>query len=860
MEIKKAYYLQRDELLAQWGEQGLSSKEAAGRLEKEGPNKLPREEGPTAFSRFINQLADPMVVILLVAAAISAFLGQWTDSGIIGLVVAVNALLGMYQEGKAAKAAEALEQLHSEKATVLRDGIRQLIPGEQLVVGDHVFLSAGDAAPADLRLLYAEEMQCDESMLTGESEPVNKTWQSLVPDSQDPPISSQSNMVFMGCPILCGKGEGIVTATGSNSSLGKIAGLLSDTGRQTTPLQKRLAGLSRILTIAVCAICALIFLLSVIGRHPDASQLINGFMLAISLAVAAIPEGLVVVVTLVLSLGMKNMSRRKAIIRRLAAVETLGSVQIICTDKTGTLTCNRMSVCRSSGCERETARAVYLCNNAVINEKQRLGSPTELALLDYGERHGWNSSRAEQFPRCGEIPFDSSRKLMTTFHHHKTASGTKQKLSFTKGAPEKVLDLCSWYLDDQGNRQPLDQKQRQQILEDNQKMADEALRVLAAAAGEGENSDPDRHKLVFLGLLGLADPPRPEAAAAVKQAQSAGIKVVMVSGDQAQTAAAIARKLGILRKGDLVISGSQLAEMDNRQLSRALPKIAVFARVLPEDKLRIVRLWQQRGKVTAMTGDGVNDAPALKAADIGCAMGRCGSEVSRRAAHLVLADDNFATILAAVGEGRRIYENIRKAIAFLLSSNLAEVLAIFAASLIGIKLFCPIHLLWINLITDCFPAIALGMEQADKRMMQRPPNDSKSSIFSGGIGWDILWQGALAGALTIAAFAWGAPQGEAVAMSMAFICLSAAELAQAFNMRELERSSLFLQRPNPLLAFSALAAAGLNCLLLYVPALANVFRLAPLSLRQLAISMMLGLAMIPCVELAKLLKRLWLRH
>ncbi|MBQ3287449.1 MAG: cation-translocating P-type ATPase [Firmicutes bacterium] len=842
------------------GERGLSRAEATRRLREQGENLLPAAPPPSLVRRFLGQLTDPMVMVLLLSALLSSFLGEWTDAAIIAGVVLANAALSLFQEGRAERATAALARLTAEEARVRRQGEVLIVPGRELVVGDVVLLEAGDVVPADLRLLSAFDLRCDESSLSGEALPAEKSAAACPPPApgRETPLSDRSCLAFMGCPVTRGRGEGVVVACGPHTVMGRMAGLMDGESSPPTPLQRRLNELSRKLSLGVGAICLLVFVLSLLrgGCRP-----LDAFLLAVSLAVAAVPEGLVVVVTLVLSLGVAAMSRKNALARSMSAVESLGAVQVICADKTGTLTQNRMTVTAWVGPPRLLAEAGALCSHVSSGGEGLVGEPTETALAAFAA--AWGVALEEAALRCpllSELPFDSGRKLMSTLHRRE--GSTRQ---YTKGAFERVLERCTAAVDDKGRPLPLDEERRRLWQDKAEEMAGKGLRVLAAAFRDGL-AEPAEEGLTLIGLYGISDPPRPGAAEAVAAAKAAGVTTMMISGDNAMTATAIGRELGLLPKEgplppDAVISGEALSSLSDRELTQRLARVRVFARVTPEDKLRIVKLWQKKGRAVAMTGDGVNDAPALTAADIGVGMGKNGAEVCRRASGLVLADDDFSTIVAAIREGRRIYDNIRRAIQFLLSSNLAEVLTIFAASCLGLSLFLPVHLLWINLITDCLPAVALGLEAAAPDVMKRPPRARNESVFAGGMAGAILRHGCYMAGLTLAAFYLGAAGcrdcagSAAAATAMAFVTLSTSELLQAWNMRS-GRDSLFsLPTSNPALAAAVLVSIGLDLLLLYWPPLSAVFYLTPLTPRQLLLSAALSFAIVPLVELDKLMVR-----
>ena len=855
------------------GPQGLTPREAASRLARQGKNKLKEGKKESWFQRFLQQMADPMIIVLLAAAAVSGLTAacageSFADVFIILAVVLINALLGVYQESKAEKAIEALQKMTAAQSRVVRGGHVQTVHSEDLVPGDVVLLEAGDAVPADGRLLEAVALKIEEAALTGESLPVEKS-EAALPGGRAAPLGDRHCMAYMGSAVSYGRGKLLITATGMNTEMGRIAGVLAATVQGKTPLQQKLMALSKALSALVLAICVFIFGFGLWEAGTvDLPTVLSTFMVAVSLAVAAIPEGLAAVVTIVLSVGVTKMSRQGAVIRRLTAVETLGCAQVVCSDKTGTLTQNKMQVRQHYGPEKSLARALALCTDAELGANGKAqGEATECALVEYAASLGLpKNTLAIGAPRVGELPFDSERKLMSTFHKEKGRTDVTQ---FTKGAPDVLLGRCTHWLRD-GLPVPLTQGDRAAILAENQRMAGAALRVLAAAqrAWPAMPARPEpavcEQQLTFLGLVGMMDPVRPEVAPAIRQCRAAGIRPVMITGDHKDTAAAIGRELGILTGPGGAITGMELERMSDAELARRVPEFSVYARVQPQHKVRIVKAWRARGCVTAMTGDGVNDAPALKSADIGVGMGLTGTDVTKNVADMVLADDNFATIVAAVGEGRRIYDNIRKAIQFLLASNMSEVLSIFTATLLGISLLGPAHLLWINLITDCFPALALGMERAEENVMRRPPRPRSEGIFAGGLGFDVAWQGLLVTALTLAAYfagvfsetgLWQVTQSGA-GVSMAFLTMSMAEIFHSFNMRSQRGSVFALKGQNMYLWGAMLGSLLLSTGVLFWPPAAAAFGFEAITLAQYGTAMGLALAIIPLVELCKAILRL----
>ena len=870
----KFYTDSRDDVLRAVSatETGLSAAEAEKRLEKNGKNKLKAAKKDSLIKRFFMQMADPMILILLAAAAISAVTSIYegeapTDVFIILFVVIVNAVLGVYQESKAEKAIEALQEMSAATSKVLRDGKVVQVKSEDLVVGDVVLLEAGDAVPADGRLLESASLKIEEAALTGESVPVNKFIDIIhLRDGAEVPLGDRKNMVYMGSTVVYGRGSFVVTATGMDTEMGKIADALANASDGQTPLQLKLTQLSKILTWMVLGICAVIFAVQLLRYGRGFDTVMHAFMVAVSLAVAAIPEGLAAVVTVVLSIGVTNMSKRNAIIRRLTAVETLGCAQIICSDKTGTLTQNKMTVVDHYG-ENESllASAMALCSDAELNADGSVtGEPTEAALVAYAAKLGLKKTELKsKFPRVGEAPFDSGRKMMSTLHH---AGG--RVVQYTKGAPDEVLRRCTRYIKD-GHEMPMTENVRAEILAANKAMADRALRVLAAALRTYDRAPAStepaalENELCFVGLVGMIDPVRPEVKAAIEECHRAGIRAIMITGDHIDTATAIAKELGILEGGKRAITGAELSAMSDAEFEKVFRSIAVYARVQPEHKTRIVNAWRSAGYVTAMTGDGVNDAPSIKSADIGVGMGITGTDVTKNVADMVLADDNFATIVGAVEEGRRIYDNIRKAIQFLLGSNMSEVLSIFISTLLGFTILEPVHLLWINLVTDCFPALALGMEKAEPGIMKRKPRPAKAGIFAGGMGFDIAYQGLMISALTILSYfighfmesgLWEITES-ADGMTMAFLTMSMAEIFHSFNMRSQRGSLISLKSTNALLNGAAIASLVLTTAVCEIPLLANAFGFTSVELSEYLVAIALAFLTIPLVELVKWVQR-----
>lgn len=851
----KEYEISTEKVLQESGstKQGLSESIAKERLQINGKNKLEEGKKKSLGKKIWEQIKDPMILVLIAAAIISGVFGEIADMIIILIVVVINAILGIVQENKAEKAIEALQNMSAPFSKVRRNNNVLKVKSEDLVKGDIVLLEAGDSVPADMRILEAASLKIEEAALTGESVPVDKCSDPLDNNPKDIPLGDRVNMAYMGTSVVYGRGEGVVIATGMNTEMGKIAGILSSAKEEKTPLQQKLAGLSKVLSIAVIGICVFIFLFNVIREGGfTGPHVFESFLTAISLAVAAIPEGLVVVVTVLLSIGVTRMSERNAIIRRMTAVEALGCTEIICSDKTGTLTQNKMTVIEHYGDSHLLSKAMYLCNDSQTDsEGIMMGDPTETALKEFAIKTGYSTD----IERIEEAPFDSIRKMMSTIH---LIHG--DIIQFTKGAPDEILSRCDSIIID-GKSIPLSEELRHNVLKKNHEMADKALRVLGAAFKTYTHL-PEKPKtqglecnMTFIGLTGMIDPIRPEVKTAIDECKEAGIRPIMITGDHRDTAIAIARDLGILQSEEQAITGSELSELSDEEFEEQINNIVVYARVQPEHKVRIVNTWRKKGKITAMTGDGVNDAPALKSADIGVGMGITGTDVTKNVADMVLADDNFATIVYAVEEGRRIYENIKKAIQFLLASNLSEVVSIFIATLAGFRLFAPVQILWINLITDTFPAMALGMEDAEADSMSKPPRSAKETVFADGLGVGVIYQGITIALLTLWSFFIGNAQSHITGMTMAFLTLSMCEIFHSINMRSREKSLFHMKKHNKFLVGAMVLSFILTTFVIYIPGLNTVFSLTSLSIGNFFTSIGIAFIIIPVVEIVKLATR-----
>ena len=885
----KEYLSSSEDVLREQGtdvEAGLSSAEAASRQEKFGPNKLEAAEKTPLWIRFFQQMADPMVIMLIVAAIISAVTGaiqgeiDFADVIIIMTVVIINSALGVIQEAKSEEALAALQEMSAAQSKVIRDGKLVMLHSSELVPGDVILLEAGDSVPADCRVIESATMKIEEAALTGESVPVEKHANPIELDgADDVPLGDRKNMCYMGSTVVYGRGRAVVVGTGMDTEMGKIAGALTEAKEELTPLQVKLDELSHILTKLVIVICVVIFAVDVL-RHGFSNMagepelLLNTFMVAVSLAVAAIPEGLVAVVTIVLSLGVTKMAKRQAIIRNLSAVETLGCTQVICSDKTGTLTQNKMTVVKHelAAPENKLLAGMALCSDAKWDPEagEAVGEPTECALVNDAGKAGLTGLVVEH-PRVGEAPFDSGRKMMSVV----VETLDDEYEQYTKGGPDVVLGRCTTIYD--GDKiVPLTDERRAELVAANKAMADQALRVLALASRHYTEAPTDfsadalEHDLTFCGLSGMIDPERPEVAPAIAEAHAAGIRTVMITGDHIDTAVAIAKNLGIIEDRKQAITGAELDKLTDEELDARIEDYGVYARVQPEHKTRIVEAWKSRNMIVAMTGDGVNDAPSIKRANIGVGMGITGTDVTKNVADMVLADDNFATIISACEEGRRIYDNIRKVIQFLLSANLAEVFSVFIATLVGFTLFQPVQLLWVNLVTDCFPALALGMEEAEGNIMQRKPRKASDGVFAGNMGLDCVVQGLIITALVLASFFAGvyfdmgsidianmmAGTADEEGVMMAFITLNMVEIFHCFNMRSRRQSVFTMKKQNAWLWGAAALALVLTLIVVEFEPLAMMFFGVPgLELKGSLTALGIAFLIIPLNELYKAIMR-----
>ena len=873
---KQAAYTQTEEQVlssVQSTKEGLTSAQAKERLEKYGLNALQAGEKTTLLQKFINQFKDFMIIVLLAAAVISFFAHEGapdpTDAIVILAVVILNAIVGVIQESKAEEAIEALQKMASPVATVLRDGEPVHVKGEEIVVGDIVILEAGDVVPADMRLLEVNTIKIEEAALTGESVPVEKDL--VIPEGEDVGIGDRSNMAFASTNVTYGRALGVVTATGMDTEVGKIAHMLANTEESKTPLQENQDALGKWLTIMILVIAVIIFGIGLIRGYEWTHMLLT----AIAIAVAAIPEGLPAISTIILALGTQKMASRHALVRKLPAVETLGGVEVICSDKTGTLTLNQMTVekmvfnneihdaTEEMNESISAVRMMNLANDTKITEEKLIGDPTETAMVQFGLDKGYDVRvDLEKHPRVAEVPFDSTRKIMSTIHQLEDGN----YLVAAKGAPDMLLEKVT-HIEEHGKVRSITQEDRDTLARLNKEMATQALRVLAIAykyidqVPETMDSESVEFDFVFAGLVGMIDPERKEAAIAIQVAKEAGIRTVMITGDHRDTAQAIAKRLGILcpDQEDGVLTGAELNEISDEELARTIEDYSVYARVSPEHKVRIVKAWQADGKVVSMTGDGVNDAPSLKQADIGVGMGITGTEVSKGASDMVLADDNFETIVVAIEEGRKVFSNIQKAVQYLLSANFGEVMTLFIATMAGWSILEPIHILWINLVTDVFPAITLGMEDAEADIMKHPPRGKSSNFLSNGVLPSIYYQGFFEGGVTLFVYwyathvaGWGVPTGE----TMAFASLGLIQLFHAFNVKSVYKSLATVGAfKNKMFNIAIVVSALMLLSVLVVPGLTTVFSVTVLTLEQWLIVLAAAFSIVPFVEIAKAIMR-----
>lgn len=852
---------------------GLSHQEAEKRLKANGKNELREEKKDSIIKRFVMQLSDPMTLVLLAAAGISIGVSVYTkepftDTFIILFVVFVNAILGVYQENKAEKAIDALKRLSTSKAKVIRQSTIENIDASDVVVGDIIVFESGDAIAADARIIESNSLKLEESALTGESVPVEKFSEKIIlKGDQDIPINDQKNMVYAGSTVSYGRGKAVVVATGMDTQMGSIAKFIAKTQDEKTPLQKKLTQLGKTLSFVVIAICLFIFIFSLLrSKNLTASQVLDAFMISVSLAVAAIPSGLAAVVTIQLAIGVTKMAKHNAIIRKLTAVETLGCTQVICSDKTGTLTQNKMTVVESYSFDKNCLiKSIAYCNDAKKDSNQNLiGDPTEIALYSYAENYEEKDNLLKKSSRIEELPFDSNRKMMSTFNKEEE----NKIVQYTKGAPDIVLQRCSYYIE-KGSIYKLNEKVKKEIINQNKAMGQKALRVLASAfkiydaMPESLDSETCENNMIFVGLIGMIDPVRKEAVKAILDCKNAGIKPVMITGDHKETAVAIGKQLDIINDEKQALTGAELDKISNEELKKIIYNVSVFARVQPNHKVKIVDCFKSLGKVVAMTGDGVNDAPSIKRADIGIGMGITGTDVSKNVADMVLADDNFATIVSAVKEGRRIYDNIKKAIQFLLSSNISEIISIFVATVLGFKIFSPIHILWINLVTDTFPALCLGMEDQEHDLMKQRPRPENESLFAGGLSFNIAYQGILISLITLCAYFLGvvAQTGRlqiinsAYGTTMAFLTMSLAETFHSFNVRSLKTSIFKIKKQNVYLIASMIFSVVLINVVIYVPVLAKIFEAEQIQKLEYFECIGVSLLVVPVVEIIKFLQR-----